>query len=105
MNRKRATKALKATDLTVGRPEIGQPKLGRTHNLVAVGIPGKKKRKRSKKLREMVIECLEELRRQGHDLDKLRTSEIERLLVGVWRYKEELPNRRTVNRCLGRGKD
>jgi hypothetical protein len=104
MKRRRATKAAKAENLIVGAPEIGRPTLGQSHRLVAIGIGGKKKRRRRAKQQEKVMPYLEKLRHQGHDLNKMKTSEIEHLLVSVWPDKNFSP-RDTVNRALGRRKD
>jgi hypothetical protein len=103
MKRRCAIGVLKTDDLIVGPPELGRPRLGQIHHLLA--DDDKKKRKRKPLRKEMVLGYLEKLRQQGHDLDAMTTTEIEGLLASAWSDKHNLPSRDTVTRALGRRKD
>jgi hypothetical protein len=103
MKRRRATKAMKADDLIVGPPELGRPRLGQIHHLLA--DDGKKKRKRKAPRKKKVMRYLKKLRQQRHDLDTMRPGKIESLLAKVWPDKHNLPSRHTIARALGRRKD
>jgi hypothetical protein len=105
MKRPRTTKAAKTEGLTVGSPDISVPTLGQVHNLVAIGIGGKKQRKKRATEQERTRKGIQKLEKRVGSLDGKKPGEI-LYLFGKYKIFSErrMPKRDTVARVRGNRK-